>query len=76
MSLSLQQSIKDMYFEVVLSIQHACLTRVNDIRQLPSESYRTSNNKLAIKIKVCAAESFHPGQMILPSPLKTIGRYS
>jgi len=76
MSLLLHQPIKDMYFEVVLLIEHACLTRVSDIRQLPSGSYRTSNNKLAIKIKVRAAESFHPGQMILPSPLKTIGRYS
>ena len=31
MSLSLQQPMKDMYFEVVLLIAHACLTRVNDI---------------------------------------------
>ena len=31
MSLSLQQSMKDMYFEVVLLIAHPCLTRVNDI---------------------------------------------
>jgi hypothetical protein len=31
MSLSLQQPMKDMYFEVVLLIEHACLTRVNDI---------------------------------------------
>ena len=31
MSLSVQQPMKDMYFEVVLLIAHACLTRVNDI---------------------------------------------
>ena len=31
MSLSLQQPMKDMYFEVVLLIAHACLTKVNDI---------------------------------------------
>jgi hypothetical protein len=31
MSLLLQQAMKDMYFEVVPLIAHACLTRVSDI---------------------------------------------
>ncbi len=48
------------------------LPELRILRQLSSDiCWASSIQAFAIKIKVRAAESFHPGQMILPSPLKT-----
>jgi hypothetical protein len=61
-----------MYSEVVLHATAACLTRVKDIAAgIIRQLLDILEQAFAIKIKVRAAESFHPGQMILPSPLKT-----